>query len=204
MAVEGNKTQKESNNNFGLPKATLNPIEPRRSKKWLKITAIIAVMVLILGAGIVYWLFKTSSSLYNDFLAKALKKQTEETKPTSQDNLVEDITERLIKEAEDLDRAKNAASDQEGLLNLDQRPIPEISAPQGYYYVIVGSYIDKDLATDYAKKLPKQLTLTLIAPPKGRHFFRLAIDQATSFEEAKQKADSLKEAYGEQLWVLKY
>jgi hypothetical protein len=83
--------------------------------------------------------------------------------------------------------------------------VQEIQAPQGQYYVIIASYIDRDLGMDYGKKLLKRHPyITLISPAKGKHFYRLAIDQGATFAAASEKVAALKADYGDQLWVLKY
>jgi len=80
-----------------------------------------------------------------------------------------------------------------------------ISQRTGRYYVIIGSFIDDDIAKDYAGKLGQQgLSTSLIAPWGNRKFYRLAIADLGSFDEAQAKADELKPTYGEGLWVLKY
>jgi hypothetical protein len=211
MAADGNQAQKETNNSFGLPKATFKPLEPTGSSNWLKITAIIVVIVLIIGAGVVYWLFKRSSSSYNDFMAKMLRKQQVEQEQSIQgdlENTSDDLMENADKQAGDFieDLRNKALNEAQSLLEEQNKGfVQEIGEPQGQYYVIIASYIDRDLAMDYGKKLLKQHpNITLISPAKGKHFYRLAIDQGATFQEASEKATVLKADYGDQLWVLKY
>ncbi|MHB9147270.1 MAG: SPOR domain-containing protein [Candidatus Amoebophilus sp.] len=76
MAVDTNKPQSENNNDFGLPKAEFKPIESTGNSQWLKITIIIAGIVLIIGVGIVFWLFqRPSSNTKNDFMSNTLENQ---------------------------------------------------------------------------------------------------------------------------------
>ena len=77
MATQANQPQRETNNDFGLPKAEFKPIEPGGSNRWLKITAIIVGIVFIIGAGIVYWLFQRSSPTTNNFMSNTLKNYQE-------------------------------------------------------------------------------------------------------------------------------
>jgi Sec-independent protein translocase protein TatA len=210
MAADGNQAQKETNNSFGLPRATFKPIEPTGSSNWLKITAIIVVIVLIIGAGVVYWLFKRSSSSYNDFMAKMLKKQVEQEQSTNEslqgdlENASDDLMGNIDKQAGDfIEDLRN--KDQSLLEEPSKGFVQEIQAPQGQYYVIIASYIDRDLGMDYGKKLLKRHPyITLISPAKGKHFYRLAIDQGATFAAASEKVAALKADYGDQLWVLKY
>jgi Sec-independent protein translocase protein TatA len=204
MAADGNQAQKETNNSFGLPRATFKPIEPTGSSNWLKITAIIVVIVLIIGAGVVYWLFKRSSSSYNDFMAKMLKKQVEQEQSTNE-SLQGDLETNPDNLMEDAEKQARDLKDQSLLEEPSKGFVQEIQAPQGQYYVIIASYIDRDLGMDYGKKLLKRHPyITLISPAKGKHFYRLAIDQGATFAAASEKVAALKADYGDQLWVLKY
>lgn len=210
MAADGNQAQKENNNNFGLPKATFKPIEPTGSSNWLRITAIIAIMVLIIGAGVVYWLFKRSSSSYNDFISKTLKKQQLEEeliRDVSEEDLEDELLEAPEQQAIDFieDFRKDELAQENPSASTTKGAIAQIQHPQGLYYIIVASYIDKDLAMDYGKKLLKEHPyIALLAPTKGKHFYRLAIEQGATLEEAKYKAATLKADFGDQLWILKY
>jgi len=73
------------------------------------------------------------------------------------------------------------------------------------YYVIISSSIDGDLAMDLAKELAEQGNSPSIIPPYGdKIYYRLAIDDRGSFQEAQTRADELKADHGDGLWVLKY
>ena len=73
------------------------------------------------------------------------------------------------------------------------------------YYVIISSSIDGDLAMDLAQELAEQGNSPSIIPPYGdKIYYRLAIDDRGSFQEAQSRADELKTDLGDGLWVLKY
>ena len=83
--------------------------------------------------------------------------------------------------------------------------ITRINTPQGLYYVVVGSFIDEDLASDYANKLAQQgVDVMHITPPQGQYYFRVAIKQTNTFRDAYEKAAILKATYGADIWVMKY
>lgn len=83
--------------------------------------------------------------------------------------------------------------------------ITAISARTGRYYVVVGSFIDGDMAGDYAKKLAAEgRQVTLIEPSGNRKFYRLGIMDAASFDEASAQLDDLKNTFGQEIWVYKY
>ena len=86
-----------------------------------------------------------------------------------------------------------------------QGTITKINTPQGCYHVVVGSFIDEDLALDQANRLAQQgVNVTIIAPSKGQLFSRLAIEPKPTYTEAHEKAETLKAAYGTDIWVMKY
>ncbi|MCC5930017.1 MAG: SPOR domain-containing protein [Cyclobacteriaceae bacterium] len=83
--------------------------------------------------------------------------------------------------------------------------ITRIPASTGKYYIIIGSFIDVDLATDYGKKLAKDNVGSAILAPRGNaKFHRLAIADFASENEASAKAEELKAKYGPDVWVVKY
>ena len=209
MATQANQPQREANNDFGLPKAEFKPI-PGGSNRWLKITATIVGIVLMIGVGIVYWLFQRSSPITNNFMPNTLKDYQEaenfpddELKET--DEMSDDLIENLRSEESGTEKPAPEERTKLAEATTEVAPITRVNAPQGLYYIVVASYIDIDLAMDYAKQLAKQgAYVKLIEPQKGKHFFRVAIEQEATFQGASEKAEELKYSYGAQIWVLKY
>jgi hypothetical protein len=270
MAADTNKPQSENNNDFGLPKAEFKPIEATGNNQWLKMTIIIAGIVLIIGVGVVFWLFqRPSSNTKNDFMSNTLENQQMEEEesedvefnPNSADatktTIVESTRPKIeVKENKEMAITKKPQdsaskkkdepvdSDDAALAELDkisdsfiakperkpssfieqlragdfdhknvekeenneeEPPIMTVNAPKGLYYVVVASHIDMDLAMDYAHKIMQHgVHIKLITPTKGNYFVRVAVAQEKTFEEATHKAEGLKAAYGESVWVMKY
>ena len=83
--------------------------------------------------------------------------------------------------------------------------ISEISQPLGNYYLIVGSFLDNDLAFDYAKKLSLSgSNVIIILDFHVRYFTRVALLEYETLDEANVGLDKYKDEFDEQLWVLKY
>ena len=83
--------------------------------------------------------------------------------------------------------------------------ISEISQPLNKYYLIVGSFLDNDLAFDYAEKLILSGSNVMIIPPfSTSKFTRVALLEYETFDKAKIGLDNYKDEFDEQLWVLKY
>lgn len=93
-------------------------------------------------------------------------------------------------------------------------PVPEpepkaelvtISAPDGRFYVVVGSFYDDDLALDKGNEIVSSgLSAYLIEPTGEFKLFRVGIGVAQERSTAYKAREELKEKYGENIWVLKY
>ena len=102
--------------------------------------------------------------------------------------------------------------------------ISEISQPLNKYYLIVASFLDNDLAFDYAEKLILSESNVIIIPPVGiSKFTRVALEYETLDNEiffipnrkiflkvvdneiiSNIGLDKYEDEFAEQLWVLKY
>jgi hypothetical protein len=122
--------------------------------------------------------------------------------------VVEEVREEEPVNAEEIDEAGTAVEDQSGADVLDtELKLVEItskgSSPR--YFVVVGSFIDDDLARDYAKKLNQSGLKTYLIYPYGDiDFFRLAVEEHANVTEALTVIERVQADYEENLWVLKY
>ena len=83
--------------------------------------------------------------------------------------------------------------------------ISEISQPLDKYYLIVASFLDNDLAFDYAEKLILSgSNVILILDFKVRYFTRVALLEYENLDKANVGLDKYKNEFDEQIWVLKY
>ena len=83
--------------------------------------------------------------------------------------------------------------------------ISEISQPLDKYYLIVASFLDNDLAFDYAQKLILSgSNVILILDFHVRYFTRVALLEYETLDKANVGLDKFKDEFDEQLWVLKY
>ncbi|SMD37916.1 Sporulation related domain-containing protein [Reichenbachiella faecimaris] len=72
-------------------------------------------------------------------------------------------------------------------------------------YVIIGSFIDEDLAMDYATKLSGQGSGVKIIHPYGKSKrFRVSIADYSSYGDAASQLNSFKGQYGDEVWALQY
>ena len=222
MATKDNQPRQGTNNNdFGLPQAEFKPIAAGGSQ-WLKITIIILAVVLVIGGGIVYWFFFRASANKPTDETQIMQEEYESEVSESDVDFIDDeaapIAQPKSKATEK--RGRHEREDEDALEgedytqdDLDASPpnkptkgtLTKVASAQGAYYVVVGSFIDDDLAADYAQKLVKKgVDVMLIAPPQGKYFSRVAVAQEDSFYEASERAEELKATYGPSIWVMKY
>jgi hypothetical protein len=218
MPTKTNQPQQEKNKDFGLPQVEFKPIEAGGGT-WLKITAIIVGLVLLIGASFVYWFFYHAPA-YN--LSMGSRPMPEEQESKAQKNEVGSIDDdesakhpaigqgarasKLTKAMETLEGGEDTKKISASHATKPERgTMTRINTPRGCYYIVVGSFIDDDLASDYANKLVQQgVDVMLIAPPQGQYYFRIAIKQANTFRDAHEKVEVLKAMYGTDIWVMKY
>lgn len=84
--------------------------------------------------------------------------------------------------------------------------IETINAPSGRFYVVVSSNLDDDLAMDYAKKLAKDgVDVTILAPPEGqRGYYRVTIDNFSTWSEADARAKELRGTMNQETWAFRF
>ncbi len=212
MTKEANQPRKEKNSDFGLPQADFKPITGGGSK-WLKITAIIGGIVLAIGTGVVYWFLYHSPASPSKETPPRHEGYESEVPKADVDFIDNDASAKQDAQTHEVDKGLEAL-EEEGETKAFNTPltttpekgiITKVNTPRGCYYVIVGSFIDDDLASDYANRLATQgANITIIAPAPGKYFYSVAVDQADSFDDANKKLKELKDTYGPDIWVMKY
>lgn len=84
--------------------------------------------------------------------------------------------------------------------------ISTITAPTGLSYIVIGSFVDADMANDMAEKMLKQGVGVKIILPTQRSPLqhRVVVAEFGNFREAMQQIESFRSEYGDKAWVLKY
>ncbi len=158
---------------------------------WPKILGILLVIVLALGTGWYFMMYKP---------AQAEKARIEKEKLEQEERSKEQarLADQLLRDAEQRKADSLANISKVGVIEM-------LSARTKQYYVVVASAVDDDLLMDYAKKLSGKGVSTKIIPPFGKHkFFRLTVAEGDTFASAQEVADTKKPEYGDALWVLRY
>lgn len=88
------------------------------------------------------------------------------------------------------------------------RPVGEVTTlPQqtGKTYIVVASFFDGDMASDYSNKLARDGKSPMIIPPfKEYRFYRVAIAEYNSFKDAQAGLETFKGEFGPDIWPLRY
>lgn len=84
--------------------------------------------------------------------------------------------------------------------------INTISEPSGRSFIVVGSFVDEDLALDFSNELMDQGIGSRILEPTNRAplMHRVAVADYENFDEAMNEVPLFRNKYGDQTWVLKY
>lgn len=191
---------------FGLPDVSYDPVEKEESfghdhqdahgeryydyeeKKNPVAGFIVGLIFLLLIAGGVYWYF----FLYNPG-SETIETFPEQTFETTPEPIVPAVEEEPV-----IEEPVTPAEPVKGSLFT-------ISSASGSYYVVVGSFIDDDLAKDHSERLNVAGTNTFIIEPYANNrYYRLAVGNFDTWSQAAQKMQELKTTFGEEIWVLKY
>ena len=143
----------------------------------------IAVVVMILLAGVAIWLWFGQSDDPEPVVETTPSMEIEEPEP----------------EPEPIPEPEPEPIKTEG-------DITTINTRNGRYYVVVGSFVDEDLAMDYAKKLSKDgLDITILAPLEGmKGYSRVAVDSYSAYSEADARAKDLRSSFPNGTWATRY
>jgi hypothetical protein len=163
-----------------------------------KIFAIILVLLLAAAGAWYFGFYRPAQKIEKARIEK--QKQEAEVKRIAAEQRAEE--ERLAREAADREAERLAA---EEAAKPKIGTVEAITSRTGRYYVVIASAIDGDLAMDYANKLKKTGVSIKIIPPFGKSkFHRVTVDNLDSWAAAENRANELKNEYGENVWVIKY
>ena len=137
---------------------------------------------------------KPTTSMLGDSVIKAEVKK-EVKKEIIPEPVIEEVIEPEVKtDPPELESAPKAIG-----------AISEISQPLDKYYLILASFLDNDLAFDYAEKLILSgSNVIIILDFHVRYFTRVALLEYETLDKANIGLDKYKDEFDEQLWVLKY
>ena len=137
---------------------------------------------------------KPTASMLGDSVIKAEVKK-EVKKEIIPEPVIEEVIEPEVKtDPPELESAPKAI----GAISVKGQPLDK-------YYLIVASFLDNDLAFDYAEKLILSESNVIIIPPfSTSKFTRVALLEYETLDKVNIGLDKYKDEFDEQLWVLKY
>lgn len=164
---------------------------------WPKMLLVILLLAVV-GAGVWYFGFYQPKQ---EKLAEQARLEQAKRDEETRKRRAEEERQRLINEEQQRKADSIAAANAkpaEGIVEF-------LSDRTGRYYVVVASSIDDDLITDYANELKgKGVSSKVIPPFRGVKFYRLAIADRDTYNEAQSFADQVKGDYGNGVWVIRY
>ncbi|MFC4872006.1 SPOR domain-containing protein [Negadavirga shengliensis] len=169
-----------------IKKETYEVTEDRKQGKKRSYIILLILLVLLLGIGYGLYHFKVI-----DWPGT----------PESEDTVAVEREEEPAAPPADMEIAEEEPEEPEEIKLTEITS--KIDVPR--YFVVVGSFIDDDLARDYSEKLNKMGKNTFLIHPYGDiAFYRLSVGQFENLDSALATIDEVRSDFEENLWVLKY
>ncbi|KEO74009.1 SPOR domain-containing protein [Anditalea andensis] len=160
-------------------------LEAREKQSNYRVWIILSLVLLLIFAGIFWY--------WNNIAEQDTRQPEPITTPIEPEKVLE--PEIVEDDAETVEEVPETFT----LTTIKSRA----AAPR--YFVVVGSFIDEDMALDYSNKLNRQQKNTYLVYPYGEiAYYRLAIGEYESLVQAVEVLEAHQENYKENLWVLKY
>jgi len=169
---------------------------PEQSSPVGKILIAIAGVIIIGGA---IWYFA--------FYMPEKKEQEEQAR---QEQLERQKRQEELARQQEIERQEALALEQEQEQAAEEATMAPgefriLTERTGRYYVVIGSFIDEDLAADLSGEIASDgVGSMILSPPQKGGFFRVALSDHPSWNDAQNAANGRKGAFGDSVWVLKY
>lgn len=205
----------ESNDFVPAPDNSLPPnyesYEEKESSKGFVKYIIIGVVVIAVAASSLLWFNRSGEEkqvakkeVKKVVPKKAVAKKEEPTETT--DDASTEVSEPVKKVTKKAAPKKKPVKKSTPVANASEAgAITVVNSRTGQSYIIIASFIDEDLAMDYAKETVEDGSSVKIIEPFGESKrYRVSIADYSSYSDASSQLDSYKSKYGDQLWALKY
>ena len=156
-----------------------------------------ALILVIIVAGVWYFgFYRPEQAALEKARQEQIDLERREAELAAQ--LERERQEELARQQQEADaEAAEEATPEPGTVSI-------LTEKTGRYYVVIGSFIDGDLANDYGKELSEQGVGSMILSPNGKGFYRVTLSDHGTFIEAQADANNQKTNYGDSVWVIKY
>ena len=146
--------------------------------------------------------------IYPDVIGITILSMTEDPKSTIKAKVKKEVKKEIISELiikEVIEPEVKIYSAELESASKAIGAISEISQPLDKYYLIVASFLDNDLAFDYAEKLILSGSNVIIIPPfSTSKLTRVALLEYETLNKANIGLDKYEDEFDDKLWVLKY
>ena len=135
--------------------------------------------------------------------------QLPETEEVEQPVVVEEepVQQETEPETQAVVEETQPAQPEETFAYVEEGSFEAINAPTGRYYIVLNSFVDADLAEDYAQSLAREgVDTKIIAPSEAKKGFNRVVlsNEYSTWESAESSLVELKGIFGESIWVLRY
>ncbi|MEM7299058.1 MAG: hypothetical protein AAF391_12430 [Bacteroidota bacterium] len=181
-----------------------------------KIVVIGLVGIAVVAAGLLYFSNKNKGEeIATQKVEKVIPKKKPVAKPKATDTKKQPVAE-TEKEKKKVSSEKVAVTNSKPKVKpkpeaivtasaADPGEIVRVAQRTSLSYVIVGSFVDEDMAMDYASELSNSGKGVKIIEPYGKSKrFRVSVADFPSYGDAASQLDGFKPEYGDDVWALKY
>ncbi|MDW3191439.1 MAG: SPOR domain-containing protein [Cytophagales bacterium] len=170
--------------------------DPQSRNSFTRIVVIGTVVIAVLGLSLWFAFFRTGGN--EQIAEKPKQEQPAKPKPEPPKEDPKPVPSDPKPEPEQVKPDPQP-------LTVEAGEITRLSAKTGQAYVIIGSFVDEDLAGDYAQELADDGKSPTIIPPFDDHrFYRVAIASYSTFADANNAVNNYKGEFGDDIWALRY
>ncbi|MEQ9468013.1 MAG: SPOR domain-containing protein [Ekhidna sp.] len=130
---------------------------------------------------------------------------TEETPKEAENNTQTQAAKPANNQPKTTPAAKKPAATKPKAVASNPGTVNELTDRTGNMYIIIGSFLDRDMAIDFANELSAAGKSPSVIPPFGKAVtHRVAIAGYGSLAEAQRAIDGFKSEFGNDIWILRY
>lgn len=189
------ENQEYSNDVYNQPDEDFEDEQDNSTKVLL---IILGILIVLGGLFAIYWFVIKDQESEPEIVETV----PEQTQPEQQQQQPEAIPDDAFTPQEETTEEQPT---EETTPTTSQGNIVKIASTSGEYYIVIGSFVDDDLAIDYGRELAAQGVSTYLLDPVGDNkFYRLAVDRFDTWSVAANQMEDLKATFGNNIWVLKY
>lgn len=178
-----------------------------------KVIIIGVVVIAVIAAGLLWLNSGDDEGKVADAKPKTEKKKPSKKKPVKKPAKVDNKEKATPKSKPKVEEKKKPEPKPEPIEKVEEVTVAQaapgeiilVSERLGVSYIIVGSFVDEDLAMDFAGELSNLGTGIKVISPYGKSKrYRVSVADFATYGDAASQLNSFKADYGDQIWALKY